>query len=295
MVSLPSQWIKEHQLQKGDEIELEERRGKLEIATEALSKEKKEVTIQITKENKQDLKRNMLTHAYRKGATKIIIKGKNKDIRKDISSTTNNVLLGFEIIEMTPEKIVIENISEPSKAKYDVMLRKTFQIIQETQDLIISDFEKNSFKSLQEINELRDQHDRFILFCRRLISKEVPRKDPLLEWELLTFLMHIQHKYQFLYDYVSKNKIIKNNEIISLLKATKEYFSFYEKAYWNKDINYIHKINEIRKEFYFGKCLKALEKSKGNSTIILNHIREILRMIQIGTSPVLASLLEKSI
>jgi phosphate uptake regulator len=293
MISLPSKWIKEHQLEKGDEIELQEKEGKLEITTEAISKEKKEITIDITKENKQDMQ-NVLTHAYRKGATKIIIKGKNKDIRKNISSTTNNLLLGFEITEMSPEKIIIENISEPSEAKYDVMLRKTFQIIQETQELIISDFEKNSFKNLQEVNELRDQHDRFVLFCRRLLSKGVPRKDPLLEWELLTFLMHIQHRYQFLYNHASKNKIIKNNEIISLLKSSKEYFSLYEKAYWTKNINLIHKINELRKEFYFGKCLKALEKSKGNSTAILAYLREIFRIIQIGTSPILAELLEKS-
>lgn len=293
MISLPSKWIKEHKLEKGDEIEVEEREGKLEITTGAKAKEGKEVNIEVTKENKQDMK-NVLTHAYRKGVTKIIIKGENREIRKDVRLTTSDLLLGFEITELNPNKIVIENISEPSEAKYDVILKKTFQIIQETQDLIINDFENNSLKNLQEIDDLKNQQDRFVLFCRRLLSKGVSGKDPLLEWELLTFLMHIEHRYYSLYEYASKDKITKDLEIISLLKSLKQYFSLYESAYWNKNINSIHKINDLKKEFYFGKCLKSLEKSKGKNIIILAYIREIFRIIQIGTSPILASLLEKS-
>lgn len=292
MISLPSKWIKENHLDKGDEIDLEEKDNNLIIGKSI--KEKKEVSLNIKEENKKNIE-TILTHAYRKGFDKIFLKGKNKEILKEVKIIVNDLLLGFEITEISNEKIIIENISEPSGQKYDIMLKKSFQIIEETQDIVINDFENNKFPNLQDIEDLRKQHDRFGLFCRRLLVKENTGKNPVTQWELHTFLMHIQHRYQFLYEYAAKNKIEKNKEVIGLLKDSKIYFQMYKEAYFNKDMHLIHKIINLRKDYYFGKCLKALEKSKGKDNIILSYIREIFRIIQIGTSPILAELLEAEI
>lgn len=291
MISLPSKWIKENNLDKGDEINLYEKGKELIITSNLNDKEKKELSIDITQDNKQDIK-NILTHAYRKGINKIILKGNNKGLLKEINFIVTNLLLGFEVTETASDKIILENLSEPSGAKYDVILKKIFQIIEGTQKRIIEDFETGKFNNLDEQKEFLNQQDRFILFCRRLLSKGLTGKDSILEWELLTFLMHIQHRYFALYEYASRSKIIKDKDIISLLNSLKEYFSLFNKSYWNKDIKSIHKINDLKKEYYLGKCLNALEKSKGKNTIILVYIREIFRIIQIGTSPILAELLE---
>jgi phosphate uptake regulator len=291
MISLPSKWIKANKLEKGDEINLEEKDNGLLINTEKISKEKREIKINLTEENKKNIK-NILSHVYGRGFDKIILEGKHKDCLKEIKSTVSDLLLGFEVTEIVNNKMTIENISEPTGQKYDIMLKKTFQIIEETQDLVINDFEANNFPNFEDMKDLRRQTDRFILFCRRLLSKEDTGKEALTQWELLTFLMHIQHRYEFLYRYATENKIARNKEIINLLIESKEYFKYFKDAYYNKDINLIHKINDLREKYYFGKCMRLLEKSKGKESVIFSYIREIFRIIQIGTSPILSDVLE---
>lgn len=291
MVSLPSKWIKENKLGKGSEINLEEKQNELLISTEEARKQKKNIIIGITPKNKKDIK-NILTHVYRKGFDNITIKGIERDSVNEIKNITNNLLLGFEVSKLESKEVVIENISEPSREKYSIILKKTFDIIKEAQDIMIEDFKSGSFKNYHEMENIRNQQDKYILFCKRLLIKENYIDNKLFEWELLTFLMHILHKYYYFYSYLSKNKIKVEKQMISLLEELKEYFNLYVRAYYDKDIENIHSINNLKDKFQFGEALKLIEKSYGKNSVAYCYIREIFRLIQIGASPILGEILE---
>ena len=160
--------------------------------------------------------------------------------------------------------------------------------------ILEEDFSKGNVKRLNEMEELRKQQDKHILFCRRIIVKEQNQKNPILEWELLTFLMHIQHKYYYLYKYAFENRYRQDKEIDKLLLTLKDYFEKYYEAYFQKDIKKIHQINKLREEYYFGKCFTLIEKSSGKKAVILSQIAEIFRLIQVGTSPMLGQFLDIS-
>ena len=290
-VYLPKKWADKKGLKPGDQIDIKETGTALTLDTEV--KERKQTSIEITEENRADIK-NILTHLYRRGFDIIIITNTDKELQDEIKAITNNILLGFEITEKQEKSCKIENISEPTEEKYDVLLRRVFLIIKETQRIVNNDFENNKFRSMKEIEEFRDQQDRYILFCRRILTRErFEIENPSLEWELLTFLMHIEHAYYYLYQYASKNQLKKNKNILELLEHLEEYFQLYYNAYYKKDIRSIHKINQLRNKYQFGKCYQYLEQSKSNDTIALSYIRELFRLIQIGTSPILSEYLEK--
>jgi len=137
MISLPSKWIKENKLGKGDEVELEEQKKELVISIEEKRKEQKTIEINLNNENINDL-RVLLTHSYRKGYNKIILKGNLAESKKEISKIVPNVLLGFEITERNQNKIVIENISQPDKSKYSVMISKIFLLINEMPEIVLN-------------------------------------------------------------------------------------------------------------------------------------------------------------
>lgn len=290
MISLPSKWIKANNLDKGDEVNLEENGDNLVIGK--LFYDKKEIEIEVNEDNKKDIK-NILTHAYREGFDKIILKECSGSL-KEIKEVVNDLLLGFEITESNNGEVIIENISEPSKEKYEIMLSKSFQIIEETQKIILDDFDKNSFIHFQDVEDLKKQQDRYLLFCRRVLMKNNSDKIFLSNWEILRYLMYIQHGYYYLYKYASQNKIKKDKSITSLLEETVEYFIYYKKSFYESNINYIHKINSLRDKWYFGESINYLKKSRGNETVVLTYLREIFRIIQLGTSPILTYLLEKN-
>ncbi|MCX6748574.1 MAG: AbrB/MazE/SpoVT family DNA-binding domain-containing protein [Candidatus Pacearchaeota archaeon] len=289
MISLPSKWIKQNNLDKGDEIELEELGGNLLISSENINKKEKEISIGLNEKNKEDIK-NILTHFYRRGFDKIIFNKINQETAEKIRTFTNNLLLGFEVTERDSSKCIVENISEPSDEKYEVILKKVFSIISETQDLVINDFENHSINNLAEIEEIKNQHDKFVFFCKRLLFKNKAEKENILEWELLTFLMHIEHSYYYLYKYVHEKKIKPNKEALSLLRESKDYFKLFSEAYYTGKIEFIHQIDKLKFKYQFGNCLNYIEKSSGKEGVLFCYIREIFRLIQIGASPILSKM-----
>ncbi|MBW2991240.1 hypothetical protein KY348_06070 [Candidatus Woesearchaeota archaeon] len=291
-ITLPKQWIDNKGLKPGSTVKIKETGTALTIDTSI--KEKKDIAVEITEHNKQDLK-NILTHIYRRGFDTITINNIDKELLEEAKEVTTKLLLGFEITQHTNKKCRIENISEPTEEKYEVMIRRIFLIIKETQKIINTDFKNNKFTNMKEIQGYRDQQDKFILFCRRILTKEKFNiENPSLDWELLTFLMHIEHGYYYLYLYASKNKLQKNKNILELLQFLETYYQLFYDAYYKKDITYVHKINNLRPEYQFGKCYKYLEQAKQKDTVILSHIRELFRLTQIGTSPILSGYFEAS-
>jgi phosphate uptake regulator len=291
-IYLPKEWIDKKGLKAGQEVEIIEKDTNLTIRSEII--QKKSTTINIDEHNKSDIK-TILTHFYRKGFDIIKIKNIDEKISKDIKSATQQLLLGFEITENTQNSCTIENISEPTEEKFDALLRRIFLVVKETQELIIKDFEINKFLHLAEIEEYNHQSDKYVLFCRRIVIKEKYEVNPVIMWELLTFLTHIQHAHYYLYKYASENRLKNDKNILKLLQELIEYFDLYYNSYFKKDMSYIHQINNLRKSYHFGECITRLESSSGKNTVIFSYIKEIFRLIQIGSSPILSDLIEKEI
>ncbi len=289
-LSLPAKWTKQLNLRPGDEVDVIEEDKTLIVSSTKLPS-KKQITVEMTDSNREDITL-ILMHLYRVGFDTITIRGIDQNLMNEINATTKDLLLGFEVTERDKKQCVISNISEPTEEKYEVLLRRVFLIIKETQDVILGDFSKGKFESKQEVEAMRKQQDKFILFCRRILMREKAEKS-ILDWELLTFLMHIQHAYYYLYMYAYQNKVGKNPKFIELLKDLEDYFQLLYDAYYKKDVSFIHKINKQKKDYQYGLCYKYLEQAKGKDAPVFAHIREIFRLVQIGSSPILAGLFEK--
>jgi len=285
MISLPTKWIKDNKLDKGDEISIDEKGPNLIIGASEKKNSKKEITIELTEQNYKDLKA-FLTHSYRKGFDKIILTGYLAEASKEINSLVSGILLGFEVVEKGRDRIVVENISSPDETKYETILSKVFFIIKEMPNMILNN------SNVLELKETKDHCDKFVLFCRKIISQNKINEDPILEWEFLTFLTHIQHTYYYLGEYMRSNKIASNKELENLISESGNYFNLLFEAHKNKDITQINKINSLKNKFQYGKCLELISKSKGKDAVAASYLREIFRWIQISSSPLLSKLLE---
>lgn len=291
-VYLPKKWIDKKGLKGGDSVKITETNTNLVIGSQV--REKREASFEMNDEIRTQLK-EILTHLYRRGFDKMTFSNCNAESIKIIQNVTSKYLLGFDITDRTKDRCVIENISEPADERYEVMLRRVFLINQEMIELIAGDFDGHSFSNMAEVESLKEQLDKFCLFCRRLLVKEQYERDSLFEWELLTFLMHIVHTLYYMYKYASEHKLTKDIELQRLFKELKNYFALFYDSYYKRDIKAIYKINSSKGKYQFGSCLEAIEKSKGHNAIIASYIREVFRIIQIGTSPILSELLKEEL
>lgn len=287
-IYLPKKWVDRKGLKGGQKIHVVETETAL-IIESAVAK-KKEAAVEITEANAEDIQA-ILTHLYRRGFDIITLTGQFDSVMPEIKLTVKDLLLGFEITERDKTHCKIASVSEPSEQNYDTLLRRIFLIIKETQNIILADFQSNKFAGVHEIEELKKQQDKYILFCRRILVRE-KYSHPTLEWELLTFLMHIEHAYYYMYKYAIDNKVKISSRVLELLTALNDYFQLYYDAFYKKDIKYIHEINRKKKTFQFGRCFQYLSQTKGKESVLLCFIREIFRLIQVGSSPVLSGLFE---
>ncbi|MFT4303830.1 MAG: hypothetical protein ACMXYG_04650 [Candidatus Woesearchaeota archaeon] len=280
VASLPSKWIKKNELNPGNEIDIDEKDNQLILSSSNIKKERKEVNIIINSNNKEEI-HNILTHSYRKGFEIIKFTNIDKYICNKIKNITKELLLGFELTKKEKNYCVVENITEPADEKHEIILRRAFLITKETFNQIL---EK---QNISEIEGLKQQHDRYILFCRRSLTKK-KSENLHLYWELLTFLMHIQHSLYYMYKYITNNKIKIDKNIEKAIKELNNYFELYYKSFFNKDLNLIYQINKIKYELHFGKFQKSIEQKKGKNAVVYSYLKETARLIQIGTSPIIS-------
>jgi phosphate uptake regulator len=283
-MSLPAKWTRENKLKAGDEIDLVEQNGELLISASTI-KQEQAITYRMTENNKHNI-RHILTHLYRIGYDVIKLTGVDDKLFGKIRRLMTDLLLGFEITDSVENSCTLTNISEPTDEKFDVLMRRTFLLIKETQAFMNEDYDKGKFEHMNEMDALRDQQDKFIIFCRRVLNSSCTRTGKMY-WELFTFLMHIQHCYYYMYKYASEKRPKKNAKVVRMLIELKKYFELFYGAFYGKDIKKIERMNKLSSKYQFGECYKELEKLTGPNTVMMSHIREIFRWMQLGTSPIM--------
>jgi len=281
VVSLPSKWIKSQKIEAGNELEMTEAEGTLVLNSGDKKKEKKEITVEITDENRHNLL-HILTHVYRAGYAKITIKGDN--LSDEVKNITKDILLGFEVTNRGNESCIIENVAEPTEDKYETMLRRAFLITKETQEKLIELFEGKKVNK-EDFDDLKKQHDRFVVFCRRIIFQKGNKED-ILRWELLTNQMQLQHAHYYLFKYVDNNGFDKDKNIAELLMGLQTYYDLLYEGCFKKDVEKLHKLHKEKDKYQYGRCFELLNSKK--NAVVYSYIREMFRLTQCGSSPLLS-------
>jgi len=157
MVSLPTKWVKENNIQKGDDIDVSEENGRLVLTIHAAS-------IPLRKELSQDtfgiLNAYFVNYCYQKGYDEVLIRSDALDeIEKRIKD-----LIGYEIIEKKEKSILIKAVAQINEQEFDTMLKKLFHITLVIGDLILED----KFKEAQEMEK---ENNKYCDLCIRILFK----------------------------------------------------------------------------------------------------------------------------
>lgn len=284
---VPKKWADKKGLKEGDLVEITEADQALIISS--ADYEKKEAVVDLQKINPS--LRVTLTHLYRRGYDRMVFTHIDKNQIKEVKQITNKLLLGFEVTEFSEEACVVDGVSEPTEQKYDMLLRRIFLLIKQTQQLVHSDIKTGAYENESEIDEFVTQQEKYILFCRRILNKELYEKNPVLEWELLTFLLHIEHAYKYAYIQAKKRNIKNSTAIEKILGELELMFLKYYEAFYKKDESIFHEITK-KKEEYFSQCYTVMEKG-GDVAVLASHFRELFRLMQIGGSPIVSIIVDR--
>ncbi|MGV8142762.1 MAG: AbrB/MazE/SpoVT family DNA-binding domain-containing protein [Candidatus Pacearchaeota archaeon] len=264
MVSIPAKWAKEHNLDKGSEVEVEEQANNLKISYN--NKERSNL-IKIDVSGYSPLINRMLLAIYLKGYEEIEVNfSEAKEIKK-FQKEAINQLLGLEIIKQSNNSMLLKQITGETQ-DIEQLVKRILSIIDGMfEELLIA--LKNK-KELELIIEIDNSINKLVYFCQRTINKNSYKKqiDATQTYILLENLEKIGDLCKAFAKEAKNTQIDKKQ--IELLEDIKTLFNKFQKVFDNftKD-----------KIVDFANFYDKIKKDKRNKNLIDYYLSSILETV----------------
>jgi len=233
IISLPSNWIKQNNVNRGDELDIKENNKTLAI-TASNHVSNKSLTQNISG-LEPALVKTFLARIYQKGYDKAYLVHNNINLLKKIQDKTLE-LIGYEIIEQNNKYCLIQSISSHIELDFDNSLRKAFVLAKQMLDTAIKAYKDNDPDALAGLSIMDLEVNRLCYFCLRQINKEQyigteQAQQSHILYSLIESLEHLGDNMVHLGKSLIESK--KNPELIKLMQLLFEQFKlvysyFYE-------------------------------------------------------------------
>ncbi|MBD3318400.1 hypothetical protein GF342_00665 [Candidatus Woesearchaeota archaeon] len=175
MVSLPSQWVKENKVEKGQEIDVVPRGNKLLIQTDTAAKTYKTTldlrTPTTATQNYIGHQARTVKQLYRFGVDEITIQYNDKRVIRQIQHEIQRQLLGFEIVSQGDKVCTIKNIAAGLDSEFNAVLRRLFFLTMSMADDALDAMKKKDKERLEEMPSMEMTQNKLHNLCERMLNK----------------------------------------------------------------------------------------------------------------------------
>lgn len=217
IISLPSKWIKNHNVKKGDELDVSEIGNDIVVRNSNIVHSEK---IEFNATPFGGMIPRVLHALYKRGANDITLLYDNPETFKLIEKSLGKEAVGFEILETSKNYCLIKNVSEGTK-EFGQVMRQTFLLLLSMADEGYLALKQGNLSTLNNLITLEKTNNRFTTFCRRYLnirgSEDYDKIGPL--YYIVEQIESIGDIYKYLYTFLSKpenkktdiNKELLNN------------------------------------------------------------------------------------
>ncbi len=287
-ITLPIDWIRDNNLKNSDTIDITLENNSLIINTEKKPK-LESISIDL-KDVESTYVRIMIENPYLKGYDVIRVNYNNLKVFYKIQEIVSN-LIGVEIVDQYKTYCKIAQTAAPTKDEFETILRRVFNIIKYTNNLILDDFNSGILNNLDKIDKQTKDVRRFLLFCKRTLHKIslVSRKEESFCHLLLERLILIQHNQNYLYSKIcnelGSKKINVRKSILNNLEDTFDIFDVFIEMFYKKDLSNFKLINSHWNNIYFKKSQNLFINCNYEESVIIYHTMHLSKLIFLISQP----------
>jgi antitoxin component of MazEF toxin-antitoxin module len=286
VMSLPNKWVKEHNVQKGDELSVEPFERGLIVSLTNIRKKEKRLSMDVSPFTNRTILA-VLNSAYLSGYDTIKLTFKDKKQLLHITKTVQEKLLGFEVIQEKGKTCTAQSIAEPSQEQVDVIIRKIFLLIKQNAKVVLEDTKKNKFTNIEHFKQTKVTIYKFTNFVKRMIlSFQFGGKDKsYFLWSILEKLTLIYHAYFYYYERVVKDKgsLDNSTQVHEIIERGNELFELLYNAFYTKDYITFDQL-DIKKKKLNEDLFILTSQKKSHDNAALCYIYELIRNIQMASS-----------
>ena len=262
LISLPIKWVRKYDLNKGEELEVEERGDELIISTQNKEKSKlKEIKLL---DSHYYYIWTEISAAYLSGFDEMKVYYNSAEDLKVIENDVLNAMMGFELIEHTSKWCILKKIVDERGDEFDVIMRRIFLGLLETSNEYLKVL--NGESRGEFILPFERTNNRQTYYLRRLVAKgEYKLSDKNVFAGALVFLLEqLMNQYKYSLWSIEKENFPKNDkEIIKMYEKIHLKLEMLYKLYFNysKESFQEFEMKTIKPDSRYGLMLKELEKS----------------------------------
>ncbi len=260
-VCIPKHWAREHSLEAGDEIEVQEEQGNLVVSTHSRAAPlKKEIVID---EHSPEFMTRLLTNAYKKGVDELKLKFKTDIPLETIGKALSALTIGYEITDVGRDYCIIQSFSAEQEDNIAVSIRKCFFLIKEMQQLLE---QEGDVQNHDAISMLHENIHKLTNYAIRTTAKTI-HDNTIIQYNTLIFTnVHLySRKLKYIHQQLRKEKRIFPSTR-ALLQDLFSLFELFYDAYYKQQLPLVHQFLR-HKEQLAAKIDKAIDK--GNGQILL--------------------------
>lgn len=280
MISLPSKWVKENNVSKGDELDLAEEKGKIILTVDApstntLSKEHAVVDFGVFNEY-------FVNYFYQKGYDEVLIRCKDPEVALLVEKRARE-LMGFEVVEKGKNFVRVKSLMKIDQQEFDTVFKKLFQITLVMGDKITEASEQKSDEKKKEIlAEVvfdEKENNKYCDLCMRILFKNKYQypDDGFSYFALLRELEQIGDLYKYLAQAILSSEQI-SSDFISLYKNVHAYFRLYYDLFYRYDVEKAQRFFS-EKDLLLRLSAEQITHATKEQTILLSYLLILTRKI----------------
>ncbi len=248
LVSLPRQWAKRNNIQRGQEVEVLEDGDRI-IITASSEPVLERIELDIT--NLGEMTGRCLRALYKRGVDEARITYKNPQLISLVQKSIANETVGFEILEQGENYCSVKYVSGEIE-EFDSILRRTFLLLINMAESSVRELKNANYAALENIAILEEANNRFTIVCRRALnkygSKSSRKVGPL--YYIIEELEHIADQYKYLCQHFVKLGLKKtpplNKDAIEMFESATRLIRVYYELFYKLDFDKVIKIKEER-------------------------------------------------
>ncbi len=252
MISIPKSWIRDNNLEQGDEIVLNVEDECILIVPKKVSESSKIIkgNVRGLQQYDEEFLRRFIYAIYIQGLDEIVIEDENitPRILTKISEIVRS-MIGIEIIYAQNGKIVLRCMNTPD-FDFSGVLRRMYQIIESMIDGIIESIRSSDTSALEEIKYFEVDLDRLYLLALREQHRKIKELSISVKWNDLRMILGarmvtklIEEIADSLRDFsIYVRDVSENGSLIELLEEIKTVFSEMLKAYSESNLKMSEKV-----------------------------------------------------
>ncbi len=271
VLSLPTDWVRQWGVKKGDELDVSESGPKL-IASTTEYRPLKKGGVDVSNASERTL-RWLLSSLHKKGYDEIEIKSDNPLHAVIIDNLLKDLFLGFAVVHRSGATCLIRSLAKELDDQLQVIVRRAFIVTLALADQSLETTKSKKFDGLKELVDLEKTNNQLTNFCERILNKkglDEPVKTNFL-YVIMWNLEKIADDYKYICEHLSaKRKISK--ETMELYDRVNRLLRNYYELFYKFNVE---KLSALSDEF------KALSRdietalSKGDDGIVLSHLYHV--------------------